>query len=89
MHGIYKTFHKFYNKELEQLINFLENMIKETPELKEDAKKDFEPMAKGKIVSEKITGEKAEVVWSYTDHKKPQKTTYKLQKLKGTWNLVD
>ena len=52
-------------------------------------KKDFEPMAKGKIVSEKITGEKAEVVWSYTDHKKPQKTTYKLQKLKGTWKLVD
>ena len=76
-------------KELIQMIAFVEEMIKESPELKDETKKDFAPMAQAKFISEKITGNKAEVVISYTENGKPKKDTVKLKKVKDLWLIAD
>ena len=74
--------------EMKKLIEFLEKMTKEVPSLKEDTKKDFTPLANAKIISEKITGNKAEVKYSYTKDKKMKTETLNLQKVKGSWLII-
>ena len=74
--------------EMKKMIEFLEKMTKEVPSLKEDTKKDFTPLANAKIISEKITGKKAEVKYSYTKDKKTKTETLNLQKVKGSWLII-
>ncbi len=74
--------------EMKQLIAFLEKMTKEVPSLKEDTKKDFAPLANAKIISEKITGDKAVVKYTYTKGKKTETETLNLQKVKGCWQII-
>ena len=74
-------------KELVDMIKALEELIKEVPELKEDTKKEFAPQAKAKFISEKITGDKAEVVYSFLHEGKTKKETVKLKKVKNEWKI--
>ena len=80
-------------KELAQMLTGIEQMIKEEPEIKNDILKDtaklFDPMSKAKIVSEKITGDTAEVVISYIENEKTEQDTIKLKKVSGKWKLVE
>lgn len=77
------------SKELTGMIKFLEDMSKQVS-IKEDAKNDFGPMAAAKFLSEKITGNKAEVTFTYkVKGKKNKKETHKLQKSNGIWKIVD
>ena len=74
--------------EMKKLISFLENMTKEVPALKEDTKKDFMPLANAKINSEKITGDKAVVKYTYTKDKKSKTETLNLKKVNGLWIII-
>lgn len=76
-------------KELVGLIQFVEEMAKENPELKKEAAADFKHFAQGKVVSEKITGDTAAVVYEYKEKNKIKKETYKLKKISGQWKIVD
>ena len=69
------------------VIKALEELIKEVPELKEDTKKEFAAQAKAKFISEKITGDKAEVVYSFLHEGKTKKETVKLKKVKNEWKI--
>ena len=74
-------------QELIDMIKGLEELIKEVPELKEDTKKEFAAQAKAKFISEKITGDKAEVVYSFLHEGKTKKETVKLKKVKNEWKI--
>ena len=78
-------------KELLDLITGVENLAKEVPELKADCVKIFTAAAAGKAVSEKITGDTAEVVWAYREPetKKMEKDTIKLKKISGIWKILN
>ena len=78
-------------KELLDLITGVENLAKEVPELKADCVKIFTAAAAGKAVSEKITGDTAEVVWTYREPetKKMEKDTIKLKKISGIWKILN
>lgn len=71
--------------EMKKMIAALETLIKEVPSLKEDTKKDFTPLVNAKIVSEKITGNKATVVFTYAKGKKTTKETLNLKKRNNIW----
>ncbi|MBE6370203.1 MAG: DUF4878 domain-containing protein [Lentisphaerae bacterium] len=75
--------------ELKKMIGTLADLVKEMPEFKADVAKDFAPMLKGKCTSEKITGNKAEIVFTYKEKGKDKKETYKLEKTGNNWIIVD
>ena len=79
--------------ELKKMIEALEELAKEMPEMKAEAAKDFAPMAQGKVLSEKITDNKAEVVYSYKVKEKnkevTKKETYKLEKSGKHWIIIE
>lgn len=79
------------SKELQQMITGLEGIYKELPvaEKKKDAMDSFGAQAKLKIVSEKITGNKAVVVFTYVEKKKTKKDKLNLEKIGGVWKIVD
>ena len=58
-------------------------------EKKKDAMDSFGAQAKLKIVSEKITGNKAVVVFTYVEKKKTKKDKLNLEKIGGVWKIVD
>ena len=76
-------------KELVGLITMLEELIKEVPEMKKDAVEEFGNMAKMKIVSEKITGDTAEVVFTYKEKNKEKQDTRKLKKIGKDWKIIE
>lgn len=79
-------------KELQDMITMLEQLVKELPEMKDDAKKEFSPIYNSlKFKAERIDGNTAEVDYSYTDNKtkKTVNETTKLKKVNGVWKLVE
>ncbi len=78
-------------KELQQMISGLESIYKElsAAEKKSDALESFGAQAKLKVVSEKITGDKAVVTVTYQEKKKTKKESYNLKKVNGAWKIVD
>ena len=79
------------SKELTEMIGGLENIYKHlsAAEKKKDAMDSYGAMANLKVVSEKVTGDKAVVVVTYKEKKKEKKETYNLKKVNGTWKIVD
>ena len=77
------------SREVVGMLEFIEAAIKETPELKSDTVKEFAHYAAAKFISEKISGNTAEVVVSIKEKGKEKKEIYKLKKLGGIWKLVE
>ena len=75
-------------KELQQMISGLDELCKEMPELKADSVAEFAPLAKAKIISEKISEDKATVKISYKENGKDTTDTFELKKISGRWMIV-
>ena len=76
--------------ELVKMIETVENLSKEVPSLKEESKKEFEPLAKAKYLSEKVTGDKAEVTYTAIQKNgKQKKETVNLRKIGGIWKMTE
>lgn len=75
------------DKELADMIGMLESLAKDDPALKAETAAEFRNLAQGKIVSEKITGDTAQVVLEYQKNGKTVKETYNLKKISGQWKI--
>ncbi len=76
-------------KELQQMLSFLEETVKKNPSSKSDIKEEYAPMAAGKFAPAKITGNTAEVTFTYTVNKKQKKETHTLKKIDGSWKIEE
>ena len=77
------------DKEMVAMIATVEELIKEVPELKQDVIKEFAGIANLKVVSEKITGDTAEVVVLFKEKNKEKRDTMKLKKFGNDWKIVE
>ena len=76
-------------KGLQQSISFLEETVKKNPSSKSNVKEEYAPMAAGKFVATKITGNTAKVTVSYTVKKKQIRNTLTLKKVDNTWKIKE
>ncbi len=77
------------DKEIAGMLKMIREVIKETPEFKDELLKEFAGYDKVEIISEKISGNSATVVVKYPEKGKIQKMTLKLNKVAGAWKIVE
>ena len=77
------------NKEIAAMLKMINDVIKETPEYKNELLKEFAGYDKVEIISEKISGNSAIVVVKYPGQGKTEKMTLKLSKVAGGWKIVE
>jgi acid phosphatase family membrane protein YuiD len=77
------------NKEIAAMLKMINDVIKETPEYKNELLKEFAGYDKVEIISEKISGNSAIVVVKYPAQGKTEKMTLKLSKVAGGWKIVE
>ena len=77
------------DKELTGMLTFMEELAKESPGTREDAKKEFAYMLKAKIELVEIKDSSAKVRFNCTEKGKKKTETYSLKKIGGSWKIAD
>ena len=77
------------DKEIAAMLKMINEVIKDTPEYRNEVLKEFAGYDKVEIISERISGNSATVEAKYQAKGKIEKTTLKLNKVGGVWKIVE
>ncbi len=77
------------DKEIAAMLKMIHEVIKDTPEYRNEVLKEFAGYDKVEIISERISGNSATVEAKYQAKGKIEKMTLKLNKVGGVWKIVE